>query len=440
MKKNLFFALLLVSGSLAAQTKFESLAQSLSYTRQHSPLLKSENLSTSISHERLRMAWAGILPQVKAFGTFDNNIRLPVQLVPAQLFGGSEGDYAKVQFGTQYNATYGAEASISLINIANWKNIQSAKLAEKAGEYQAADRELTLLEQVTTTYYMALLSREASGLNQELVNASDSLLKAAEVRLSNGLIEPLEYNRVKAIKLESEQQLQESQTSYERNINLLKSLAGIHLKDTLILTENFSQIVTDHASSSALTVSGSALPRYHMLAYRKRQAQEELKRSRSKILPELSLYARYARQSFSNEANVFGSDRPWFDVGVVGLRAEWNLFNGFNRQATIRQASLQSQIAHEELQAYTLQADKELEELRINHLLSAESLQRYSAHYQLNSDNYQIAGEKYAQGIYTIDQYITIYQERVRSQNQYLAKLANYFIYESLVRSKNALQ
>jgi outer membrane protein TolC len=436
----LFFALLLVSGSLAAQTKFESLAQSLSYTRQHSPLLKSENLSASISDERLRMAWAGILPQVKAFGTFDNNIRLPVQLVPAQLFGGSEGDYAKVQFGTQYNATYGAEASISLINIANWKNIQSAKLAEKAGEYQAADRELTLLEQVTTTYYMALLSREASGLNQELVNASDSLLKAAEVRLSNGLIEPLEYNRVKAIKLESEQQLQESQTSYERNINLLKSLAGIHLKDTLILTENFSQIVTDHASSSALTVSGSALPRYHMLAYRKRQAQEELKRSRSKILPELSLYARYARQSFSNEANVFGSDRPWFDVGVVGLRAEWNLFNGFNRQATIRQASLQSQIAHEELQAYTLQADKELEELRINHLLSAESLQRYSAHYQLNSDNYQIAGEKYAQGIYTIDQYITIYQERVRSQNQYLAKLANYFIYESLVRSKNALQ
>jgi outer membrane protein TolC len=295
-------------------------------------------------------------------------------------------------------------------------------------------------EQVITSYYFALLSHEAIVLNQDLVNSGDSLLSAAEVRFSNGLIELLELNRVKSLYLESLQQLRESEGAYQKNLNVLKSLCGLHSSDTLVLTESIRQRIQESYLPTLLTTSFLRLPRHKMLSAKMFQAQEDLRRQRVKIFPELSAYARVSRQSFSDEFNFSSNTQPWYDVAVAGIRAEWNLFSGFNRQSNITQASLQLQIARNELDNYSLQAEKDLEELKINHQVAAHGVTRFLEHYRLNATNYRIAGEKYKQGIYTIDQYVTIYQETVRSQNQYLGKLANYMVYESMVNSKNALQ
>jgi outer membrane protein TolC len=408
--------------------------------KQNNPSLQTEALNEKISETRVRSAWASLLPQVRAFGTFDNNISLPVQLVPAQFLGGPEGEFAEVKFGTRYNAAYGAEASLPLINLSNWKGVSSALHAQKASEWQLEDRKLNVMEQAATAYYFALLSYEAITISKILVNAADSLLDAADIRLANGLIEPMEYNRVKAVQLESLQQLRAHQGSYVKNLNALKLLMGVNSSDTLLLTENISESVLLNSKPSELYITISSLPRYHLLSYKNLQAAEDAKRQRARVLPELSLFARYTKQSFSNEANMFANNQAWYDVGVVGLRAEWNLFTGFNRQASIRQSSLQASIAEQELKNFTLLANKESEELKINHQVAAHAVGRFIEHFSLNTENYRIAGEKYKQGVYTIDQYITIYQELVRSQNQYLNSLANYLVYESIINTRNTLK
>jgi outer membrane protein TolC len=430
--------LLFISGCcVQAQTTFLSVTEAMEHTRKNNPSLKADQLQQEISHERLRSAWSALLPQVKAFGTFDNNVSLPVQLVPAQLLGGAEGEFIKVQFGTQYSSTYGAEASLSLVNVSNWKNIKSASLGEEIANYQTQDKELSLTEQTITIYYFALLSREAMLLNEELVNAADSLLTAAKMRLDNGLIEPLEFNRVKSLYLESLQNFKDSESSFQKNLDQLKTLSGLSVADSLILSEKIGLNPT--SSPTFLAVTAEQLPRYRMLRLKHRQTSEDVLKNKTKVLPEVSLYGRAMRQTFSNEFNVFSSDQMWFDVAMVGIRAEWNLFSGFNRQSQIRQSTLQQKSAEFEFQNYRLQADKELEELTINHRVSAQGVQNYLEHYQLNAVNHRIAGEKYNQGIYSIDNYVTIYQERVRSQNLYLSKLASFLIYESMVQSRNAL-
>jgi outer membrane protein TolC len=205
----------------------------------------------------------------------------------------------------------------------------------------------------------------------------------------------------------------------------------------LTLTENIG--INPAASPTSLAITAQHLPRYQMLSLKQRQAHEDVLKNKAKVLPELSLYGRAMRQTFSNEFDVFSSGQAWFDVAVVGVRAEWNLFSGFNRQSQIRQSTLQLKSAEYEFENYRLQADKELEELSVNHTVAAQGVQNYLEHYQLNAVNHRIAGEKYNQGIYSIDNYVTIYQERVRSQNLYLGKLANFLIYESMIQSRNAL-
>jgi len=40
------------------------------------------------------------LPQISASANYQNFIELPTSLIPAQFFGGKEGEFAEVQFGT----------------------------------------------------------------------------------------------------------------------------------------------------------------------------------------------------------------------------------------------------------------------------------------------------------------------------------------------------
>lgn len=439
MRKVLFFIILVFPIAAHAQLQFNTLDDAIAHAKANNATLKAENLNQQISDQRLKSAWSALLPSVRAFGTLDNNISLPVQLVPAEFLGGQEGEFAKVQFGTQFASTYGAEANLALVNASNWKNIKANALAKEASRHQFHDRELTLTEQVITAYYFSLLSRESIILNKELLDAADSLLSAASVRLQNGMIETLEFNRVKSLYLETETQLKESEGAYSKNINALKALANIADKDSLVLSENIVQSL-GHQKPSSLSISNTLLPRYQMLTNRYQQSIEEMKRQQMRILPELSVYGRYTRQAFNNEFEIFSSSQAWFDVGVIGLRAEWNIFSGFNRQSSIRQASLQAQSAQYELENYSRQSEKELDELAINHHVAAEGLQKFTQHFQLNSMNHRIAGDKYTEGVYTIDQYVTIYQERVRSQNQYLGKLANFLVYESIIQSRNLLK
>jgi outer membrane protein TolC len=436
--RNIIILLILISFTTHGQTKFSTLQECLDFARANNPVLKIESLNEQVSQEKVRSAWASLLPQVRAFGSMDDNISLPVQLVPAEFVGGTEGEYAKLKFGTQFNASYGAEASLSLVNVSNWKNIKANSLAMSAAKFQKEDEELSITEQIITSYYFLLLSREAILLNQDLASSADSLLDAATSRLENGLIEPLEFNRVKAVNLETHQQLDESRSAFERNLNNLKTLCGIPDSDSLVVNENIAQSAKQIKPTS-LTINTQQLPRFRMFESRNLQMQEELKRQRMKTLPEISLYARYTRQAFRDEFNFFESGQPWFDVAVAGVRAEWVLFSGLNRHASIRQAAMQSKISELDLQNYKSQADREIEDLRLTHQIASAGVTRYQEHYLLNSANHKIANKKYSEGVYSIDQYINIYQEVVRSQNQYLSKLANYLIYESIISTRNSL-
>ena len=91
---------LLSSGGFS-QTTFNNLSECLELGQRNNPSIKIDHLNRELSHERIRSAWSAVLPQVKTFANLDNNFNLPVSLVPAQLFGGREGEYTPLKFNIQ---------------------------------------------------------------------------------------------------------------------------------------------------------------------------------------------------------------------------------------------------------------------------------------------------------------------------------------------------
>lgn len=420
-----------------SQTTLLSLEECLEKVQENNQSISRQEWIRKSAEEQQRVAWSGVLPQLKAFGTLDDYISLPVQLVPAEFVGGQAGEFARIQFGTQYTMTYGAEASLALVNTSAWKGIQSARLNAESAYWQRVDAELNIMEQAANAYYMALLSKSSMQLNADLMSSNDSLLQIAQVRLDNGAIEPLEFNRIKTLHLESSQRWRESSNSYSQQLARLKVLCGLAQKDSLSLLE---QIDPQHAGTVTLQASATGTPRHKMLALQSEQRHTELKRQQLRVAPELSLFARYTRQAQRNEFNFFSQQGDWFDIALIGVRADWNLFTGFNRQASIRQASYQARAAELDLADADLRKEQELENLLQNYKTAAAGLRTYATHYQLTKENYALATFKYREGVYTLDQFITIYQEMVRSQNQFLIQLANYMISGATIELENQYQ
>lgn len=436
----LFFSLFTIL-PLFGQVVFENLDQCLEHVKKNNPGLKAAHLDRAISEERLRAARARLLPQVKAFTSFDNNISLPVQLVPAEFLGGEEGEFATVQFGTQYAMSFGAEASMPLVDVAQWKNVQSSALGREVSVQNLKHHELDLLDQAAMAYYSLLLSQEAGKLNREIFLSADTLLQTASVRLQNGMIEPLEYNRVKAVWLESLQQWNESLASVKNRMERLRTICGISGPDSILIVEDLHPVVTEvPLEPTGLSINFRHVPRYTMAVQQQRLREVEWQQSRAQVIPQISMFARYSRQSFGEQLNLFPSEVPWFDIGVVGLRAEWILFSGLGRQASIRQGSLRLQASGFELEKTQMQVDQELLSLQRNHTVAMKGVKHYAEHFTLNSANYSLAGLKYREGVYTIDQYLKIYQEMVLSQNLYLGKLADFLVYDAMVNLRNRLQ
>ncbi|NJM24879.1 MAG: TolC family protein [Bacteroidia bacterium] len=265
--------------------------------------------------------------------------------------------------------------------------------------------ELNILEQAANAYYMALLGKASMQLNADLLASNDSLLQIAQVRLDNGVIEPLEFNRIKTLYLESSQRWQESSNSYAQQLGRLKVLCGLEQRDSL---EILQEIDPQYAGTVTLQATASGTPRHKALSLQAGQRHAELKKQQLRVAPELSLFARYTRQAQRNEFNFFSQQGDWFDIALIGVRADWNLFTGFNRQASIQQASYQARAAELELADADLRKEQELENLRQNYLTAATGLRTYATHYQLSKENYALATHKYQEGVYTLDQYITI--------------------------------
>lgn len=119
------------------------------------------------------------------------------------------------------------------------------------------------------------------------------------------------------------------------------------------------------------------------------------------------------------------------------MKAEWPLFTGFSRTASLNKANLQRQIAINELQNFKVQTQAEVQELEQNYRNARQSLNQYRQHFALYQDNYSIARYKYTHEVFTVDQLLQVYGEQLKSQNLYLNALANYYVNFALLQIKN---
>ena len=124
------------------QQVFYSLDSLLVYATGKNKSIQSGALRFDQAKQAKLAAIAGI-PDLSggASFTYTNNTRLPVNLFPAEVFGGEKGTFREVQSGIQYVSNGNVYVDLKLFNLAAWENLRLSKLNIEATQ---SDNRITL--------------------------------------------------------------------------------------------------------------------------------------------------------------------------------------------------------------------------------------------------------------------------------------------------------
>ncbi len=103
-----------------------SLEQARAYASKHNYDLRNAAIDISTAQSKVREQVATGLPQASANISYNDNIGLPVQLVPGDFFG-QEGQDIEVQFGTRYSGSLGATLNQLIFSGSYLVGLQASK-------------------------------------------------------------------------------------------------------------------------------------------------------------------------------------------------------------------------------------------------------------------------------------------------------------------------
>lgn len=328
MFKNIsMFILCLSVGSAYAQQKVSlSLAEAKEFALNHNKsFLKSQNAVDEAFYSH-REAVGTLLPQAKVAADYSN-------------FLGAE---MSIAFGPQdmivpFNPSANLQASVSqiLFNGNAIVGTMLANLAKDMSTLNVSSSALTLKKNVSTSYFSVLLSLAMKEVLQDnYKNIKDIYMKTKSMA-DVGVLEQTDADQLMVQVNMVGNLVRNSDRNVEVSTRYLKILLGLGVEDSVVLTDEISEIISGVNDSDILqsTYNLSADPSFQLAELSEQMANKNLLKSKLNLLPTVSAFYSYTEKVLA----------PAFDMTpkhVVGISASIPVFTGLTNYSKIKKAQI----------------------------------------------------------------------------------------------------
>lgn len=435
MKKLILIYLLIYffAHSLQAQTALRNVDEAIELAKKQNTDVQIARQNTQMQSWNVTAAKGTRIPQVKFTTALDYNFVLPTQLIPAQFFGGKEGEYRGVQFGVPFNLTAGLEATAPLWNAGLKQEVKIVQQNQKLSDLQSLVLADDLSTQVSRLYFATVFTQLYIDITKQNLANADSIVRIAWERKDKGLIDQLEYNRSRNTRLSIEDVLKQNELAYAKNLNQLRLLLNV---PDLTLTP--FTVPTAAPLSLPTEINTEAHPKLQLRANQMILAQEQFKKEKLLKLPTLSAFARYQEQAQRSNFNFLNFNEKWFGIGVTGLRFEVPIYTARIRESAIARAKANADIAQMQLENEKRKLQTDNEDIRLAYQQALNSLKINQEAYQLSEENMKLVLIKYKGGILGYDQYLNVFNETLNAQNKYLRTLSDVMINGKLLEIRSS--
>ncbi len=399
-----------------------SLEQCVEYAQKNNVQVRNALLAIDVQTQTNREIAGAALPTINTNLNGVNYTQIPVSLLPGQIFGGAPGTFIPVQFGTKYNANFGASIQQLLFDGQVFIALQARAASLDMQRKNAALTQEAIKGNIYKIYYQLAASKTQLNILDANINRIRTLSRDAEIMFKNGFAEKLDVDKISVQLNNLETEKLKANNSVAIGFMGLKMLMGMPVKDSLVLTDVINENSLTNDVLSENNFEYSVRKDFQYLSTIKKMNEYNIKRYQLSNLPTISMSGSYSKNAQRTKFDFFqGGD--WFTTSLVSLNVSLPIFNGFATDARIKRTKIELKQTENQIEGLKNNIDNEINQAKLNYMSSVATVQFQKKNMELAEKVFQQTKKKYEAGTGSNTEISAAQTDLVSAQNNYMNAL-----------------
>jgi len=344
MKIHLFLFLTLFMGMTQAQKLPESLslkeAISFGLTNNRS-IINADRDIQKAKKDKWKTIATG-LPQISSEVNYQNFLKMPVSLVPAEFFGGKTGDFAELTFGTEQNMIGSVKLEQLLFDGSYLVGLQATRVYLAISENLFEKTHLEVKKLITNLYSNALLARYNILFLEKNKVSLESNFEEIHQLFRNGFEEEESVHQIQLTLAQTNSRLKYANNLLKIEEDMLKFVIGYPIEAPLKLTNELDDIFNEDLYFETLPITDNIENNIDVRIADNNVKSEvlKLKLEKSKALPKVNAFVNQTYTGNSNTFTFADSDQKWYGSSLLGLNVKIPIFSSLGRTASSQKAKI----------------------------------------------------------------------------------------------------
>jgi outer membrane protein TolC len=379
-------------------------------------------LAIDVQAQTNREIAGAALPTINTNVSGTDYLKIPTSLLPGQIFGGAPGTFIPVQFGTKFNANYGASIQQLLFDGQVFIALQARATSMDLQRKNAALTQEVIKANIYKIYYQLSASKTQLNILDANINRVKALAHDAEIMYKNGFAEKLDVDKISVQLNNLETEKLKANNSVAIGYMGLKLLMGMPVKDSLSLTDviNESSLTNDVLTESDFQYN--VRKDFQYLSTVKKMNEFNVKRYQLSNLPTVSMSGSYSKNAQRSKFDFFQGGN-WFSTSLVSLNINLPIFNGFATDARIKRTKIELKQTENQIESLKNSIDNEINQAKLNYMSSVATVQFQKKNMELAEKVYQQTKKKFEAGTGSNTEISAAQTDLVSAQNNFMNAL-----------------
>ncbi|QED38715.1 TolC family protein [Antarcticibacterium arcticum] len=348
----------------------------------------SSRIASKEVEKTLKQKWEIIaqgLPQISGNVDYQNYIKQPVTLIPAEIAGGEPGTFVPVRFGTKQNLGGTATWNQLIFDGSYIVGVQSAKTLLQISENAKIKTQQSVKEAIISAYANVLLAKESVSILENNVNSIDKNFQDTKKIFENGLAEEEDVEQLNITLLGLQNNLNRSRRMLGLSYEMLNLSLGIPVDTQVTLVEDLDSLAMKYYDLSLLAKEIPVEENIdYLIAENSAEAAKIFVRlEKAKALPSLTGFVNYGFQGFSESFTFFNKEQDYFTQSILGVSLNIPIFSSGLRSARTQQKQLEYEQALIDLDQTENRVRLEINSARNDYEFSLENYQTQKQNLEL---------------------------------------------------------
>ena len=427
--KKLFFLTLVVAYANLTQAQAPSnavyafsLDQCVEYAQKNNVQVKNALLAIDVQAQTNREIAATAFPTINTNLSGTDYTKIPTSLLPGQIFGGAPGTFIPVQFGTKFNANYGASIQQLLFDGQVFIALQARATSMDMQRKNAALTKEAIKANIYKIYYQLSASKTQLNILDANINRVKNLARDAQIMYKNGFAEKLDVDKVSVQLNNLETEKLKANNSVAIGYMGLKMLMGMPVNDSLSLTDVINESSLNNDILTESNFQYNVRKDFQYLNTIKKLNEFNIKRYQLSNLPTISMTGSYSKNAQRSESDFFKGGN-WFTTSLISLNINLPIFNGFATDARIKRTKIELKQTENLIESLKNNIDNEITQAKLNYISSVATVQFQKKNMELAEAVYGQTKKKFEAGAGSNTEISAAQVDLVSAQNNYMNAL-----------------